>query len=277
MPKKTNSDLFAAPWLGEFGWEVSLWVPWLRWNMQHNYSGREMVAMCLKGHEHLYEDFCREVVPIPRPTKITKIDCQNVWFDGIRLRKEQFYSMVAALPGVKQARKNSVLTPFDLQTHWTHNGPPHLGKRGVYRRYGSGEKQEGWVAIHARKSTQNDHRNWAYVNWQVFAESFGAEHMISVGTLKDSWALEGVEDMRGQPLKEVCDAVSRCQVMVGPSSGPMALAMLCATNVVWWSPNPKDVPRFQKLWNPFQVHQAKAEDSWDPHPDDVEVACQKFL
>lgn len=262
----------AAPFFGEFGWEVSLWAPWLRWQMKQ-FTGRDLHVFCRAGHEYLYEDFAHQVYNRDRP-EITKVDCQNAWINGERIRQITYVSMCQTL-GQKQKKKGSIFTPLDLQTTWHGNEPPHLGKRGIYHRYGKPNGRIG-IAIHARGSSRNPERNWSAHKWDAIA-GMTEGNLCSVGHPAHSIHVRGTEDLRGLPLKALCELISCSQVVIGPSSGPLALAMLCNTPVVWWSPNSKDVPRFETLWNPFHVEQTKAADTWDPDVIEVEAACQKFL
>lgn len=267
--------MIAAPFLGEFGWEVSLWVPWLRHQMKHHFQGRDITVMCRPGHEHLYEDFVDKAMTFEMGKAPDKVDCQNVWLDGHRLTKKD-YLTIAAVALRKRLVPKDTLTPMDLRVHWSGDEPPYL-KRSEYVQYGSGEKQDGWVAVHARNSKTNADRNWPEHNWSNLMMELSAQHVIAVGSKEDALHPIGSEDLRGQPLREVCDAISRCQLIVGPSSGPLALAMLCGTAVVWWSPNEKDVHRFRIAWNPFGVEQRRAADYWNPEPIEVEAVCQRFL
>ncbi len=266
--------MIAAPFLGEFGWEVSLWVPWLRHQMQHHYQGRDLTVLCRPGHQYLYEDFCEKAMTF-EVAKQTKADCQNVWLDGHRLTKKDYLTMAAVALRQRLVPKDTI-TPHDLRVHWQGDNPPTL-RQSEYRPYGSREKQEGWIAVHARMSETNPVRNWAWNAWDKLLSEFPVEHIIAVGTKEASHAPPDTEDLRGHSLREVCDAISRCQLIVGPSSGPLALAMLCCTPVVWWSGNLKDQPRFKNAWNPFNVPTIQVATSWDPDPLEVEAACQKFL
>lgn len=270
--------MIAAPFWGEFGWECSLWAPWLRWMMQHYYSpfeGTKLMVLCRAGHEHLYEDFAA-AVPCRVPDDI-KVDCEQVWVNGVRLDKDYYRKFVRSELG-RTITKKELLTPLHLQTTWRGNQPPHLGKRGQYHCYGGEPTLEGWIGIHARMCrTKQPERNWDIAKWTSLLEELKAQHVVAVGTEDAALCPPGAEDLRGLPLRDVCLALSRCQVAVGPSSGPLALAMLCGTDVIWWSPNVKDVLRFDNLWNPFEVRTLQLVDGWDPHPDDVEAACLKFL
>lgn len=264
--------MIAAPFLGEFGWEVSMWVPWLRFQAQHPYSARDLTVMCRPGHEHLYEDFATDFLTFEVGVP-SKVDCQNVWIDGHLLRKKDYQTM-AAVAMRRKVTPRDTITPHDMRVHWHGDAPPIL-KQSEYRPYGKSNSRVG-LAFHARSSANNPDRNWPAGKWDALAESLGG-NLASVGHPDHALHVEGTEDMRGIPLKHLCDMMANSSAVVGTSSGPMALAMLCCTPVVWWSPNPKDQPRFRTAWNPFNVEEVQAAKTWDPDVIEVEASCQKFL
>ena len=61
---KSNSVVFAGPFMGEFGWELSHWVPHLRW-LRDQYRGKRLIASSYKGLEPLYFGIADEFWPLP--------------------------------------------------------------------------------------------------------------------------------------------------------------------------------------------------------------------
>jgi hypothetical protein len=279
--------LIAAPFLGEFGWHVSLWVPWLRYMMKEHYPSRELTVICKPGHEGLYADFAAKIIPY-EADGITRVDCNLAWRHGVKVDTAWYKQMVGEAAKVS-ARKSELITPLDLQHTWHGNEPPSLGKRGVYHKYGIRHPDEhGFIpdvrhiAIHARAChDKQTNRNWSPANWEEFIEAVGpvSRHFAFVGSKEGAYCSShaNAEDMRGVSITELTNIISSCGQIIGPSSGPLALAMLCETPVTWWSPNLKDVPRFERLWNPFGVETVQAADSWQPTVDQVVEACRKFL
>jgi hypothetical protein len=265
--------MIAAPFLGEFGWEVTLWVPWLRHQMLHSYQGRDLTVLCRDGHQYLYEDFCDDILTFAVGRPIDKIDCQQVWIDGHRLTKKDYLTMAAVALRKRLVPKDTI-TPMDLRVNWVGDAPPVL-KQSEYRPYGKPNGRIG-IALHARASRINPDRNWSTFKWAALAETLGG-NLASVGHPDQSLHVEGTEDLRGVSLGALCDLMSCSHAVVGPSSGPLALAMLCGTPVVWWSANLKDQPRFKNAWNPFNVEEVQAAQTWDPDVIEVEASCQKFL
>ncbi len=266
--------MIAAPFLGEFGWEVALWVPWLRHQILFHYKGRDLTVMCRPGHEYLYEDFATDFLTFEVGAP-TQIDCQQVWVDGHRLGKKDYLTMAAVAKRQRLVPKDT-LTPIDLRVHWVGDAPPIL-KQAEWRPYGKPNGRIG-IALHARASKTNPDRNWSADKWRALAETIGTScNLASVGHPDHALHVEGTEDLRGVSLKALCDLMACSNAVVGTSSGPMALAMLCCTPVVWWSGNLKDQPRFRTAWNPFNVEEVQAATSWDPDVIEVEASCQKYL
>ena len=140
-----------------------MWVPWLRWIRRNMHGGQRFVVYCHKGHEHLYEDFATEVVGI-KVEGITAVDCVSAWVEGIRLRRRDYGELVLN-HHLEKRRPINIITPLDLSYQWPPKSPPRLN-RSEHFTYGTpADKQEGWVAIHARNCKTNQERNWPMVTW----------------------------------------------------------------------------------------------------------------
>lgn len=61
---KSNSLVFAGPFLGELGWEISHWAPHVRWLRSH-YKGHHIIAASSPGRHPLYYGFVNEFWPLP--------------------------------------------------------------------------------------------------------------------------------------------------------------------------------------------------------------------
>ncbi len=61
---ESNSVVFAGPFLGEFGWELSHWAPHVRW-LRAQYPGRQLYASSYPGRQPIYNDFIDKFVPLP--------------------------------------------------------------------------------------------------------------------------------------------------------------------------------------------------------------------
>lgn len=263
------SPIWAAPFLGEFGWLVSVWVPWLRGQAQK--TDRQLSAYCQRGHEALFEDFANPVpVEVSDVLPTSSRDCHRAYRGSRQLDRLDYLRTIAV------SAQSSALTPPDLGFVWTETGAP-MAVDGVFRRYGEEVTgQRHVICVHARSVAQNDQRNWPLEKWDELLDHVG-DDAVAVGSTDGALCPTGCIDMRGVPLSEVIAVLSLSRLVIGPSSGPLPLANLCETPVVWWSGATKDAERFRSAWNPFEVQNTQAAQSWDPSVDDVVRAVQEAL
>jgi hypothetical protein len=263
--------MIVAPWHGEFGWEVALWVPWLRWVKENLYATQDFVVCCAPGHEFLYEDFTSSITPL-EIGEIRQRDCQNVWLVDEGLMRKQDYLRKLKEAGFTQ-RKDLVLTPHDIQFAWPPDSCPRPTKRSTPRLYHpEAQHLHDHVALHVRNSKQHPERNWKHGKAVAVAKALMDEgykvHCIGTGDAANT--IDGTTDFRGETLDEVAALLSNCSVIVGPSSGPLHLANFCDTPAVWWSGNEKDLARYGRHWNPFELpNRTTHEPTWDPNPEQV--------
>lgn len=71
---KSNSIVFAGPFMGEFGWELSHWVPHLRW-LREQYRGKRLIVSSYPGREPLYNGIADDFWPLPDWFVDKKYDC----------------------------------------------------------------------------------------------------------------------------------------------------------------------------------------------------------
>lgn len=268
--------MIVAPFLGEFGWEVALWVPWLRGQRNRHHKGGDFIVFCKPGHEGLYTDFASAVRPI-EVNGVTRVDCQLVWVEELgKLDKDAYGDLVEAelethIGAPKLVRKR-MITPLDMRYSWDHTGPPVPGKQCEFRQLAAGPRDDRLSVIHARSCEKKQpERNWGFNKWAELVEQIGG-HVASIGTVGQSLHMPGTENMRGVPLKELIEILGSSRVVVGPSSGPLHLANHCGMPAVWWSGNAKDQSRYETFWNPFELPNRCASATWDPDVDEV-AAC----
>lgn len=263
------SSLWAAPFLGEFGWECSVWSPFLRYQQER--LGLPMTVVCEKGKALLYGDFARVVEIEP---SIMIRDCQHALTPrGGKIVKEDYENYVTkAAGGAKKC-----ITPIDLQVTWA-GGPP-APRFHVYKSYRVKDQPpllRNTIALHARDHQHTD-RNWSMTRWEFLVGTSDLDcDFISVGSKEGSLLVPGTEDHRGIDLGELAMDLSLCEAIVGPSSGPLAFAMLCEVPVIWWSGHAKNGPRFDSVWNPFDAPVTHVANHWNPTVMEVEKACQKY-
>jgi hypothetical protein len=229
-----------------------------------------MTVLCEYGKALLYEDFAK--VFEVEPSELIR-DCQHaLTLKGAKLVREDYENRVMMIAG--GAKK--CITPIDLAVTW-RGGPP-APRFSLYKSY----KQDilfgrTRVAIHARNYQHGD-RNWSVEKWGDLVARLsvnGVKEFVSIGRKDAAFHIEGTTDGRGVSLEDLAIDLSVCDFIVGPSSGPLAFAMLCETPVVWWSGHAKNGPRFDAIWNPFDVKVTHVANNWNPTVQQVYSACPK--
>jgi len=71
---ESNSVIFAGPFLGEFGWELSHWAPHVRW-LRKQYSGKQLIVASYPGRQSLYHQFVDDFWALPDWFVDTHYDC----------------------------------------------------------------------------------------------------------------------------------------------------------------------------------------------------------
>ena len=71
---KSNSIVFAGPFMGEFGWELSHWAPHVRW-LRNQYQGKQIIVSSYSGRQPLYQGVANEFWPLPDWFVSKKYDC----------------------------------------------------------------------------------------------------------------------------------------------------------------------------------------------------------
>lgn len=264
-----KKHLIAGPWVGEFGWELFCWQSHLR---AISYQFDHVTVLGPAGHKPIYEDFVDDyrVYP-PHPIPNARPDCQNLIVDGKK------WQMLRGAMGTHSNSRTTWLQPKDVPVKW--DPVPRLKVSSKFIRFGSDPGM--WtgrfdVVFHARSRQWSPERNWPKGNWfELHAEIGNANSCVGIGTEKEAMRLT-CDDYRGESLKDQMFALHHAQLCVGPSSGPMALALLCGCPVVTWSGNRKDVPRFESVWNPFGV-KVKLLETWQPSVKSVLAAVEEML
>jgi len=72
---ESNGVVFAGPFLGEFGWELSHWMPHVRW-LRQQYKDRKIIVASYKGRHSLYQNgIADEFWSLPDWFTKEKYDC----------------------------------------------------------------------------------------------------------------------------------------------------------------------------------------------------------
>ncbi len=274
---KTNllNVLLAGPWLGDFGFEICAWVPYVR-KLAQVYE--KTVVVCEPGHEYLYRDFCDEF--------------WNHSKDGWKDR----WSIIGKEPKMPSYIKDKypdarILIPNEkrIWRGWV---------KGKFHKYGqeNNPANESYdILIHARylqpnpwydKKVVKGSRNWPYCKWLAFVEHFKKMGIAYIGSANGSRYISFGADLRGLSLDRLCNIMANSKVIVGESSGPLHLASHCGCPQVVITHNHKEKSlygktnkdRYSSLWNPFRTA-CKVIDSfeWNPPVDKIIKATENYL
>jgi len=245
---------FAQPFIGEFGWEIITWAPYLR-KLSNDYM--HMIVSSFPGMEALYTGFHCPVEFVPHRHPGRALDWRDI--STVDYDKPDLSAYTAPVDIIEP------LKSYRLQ--------------GEYIRYGTPKKDKRFnILFHARNIQKARGKNWPASKWQMLADQFF--NTASIGT-KDDMHIPGTEDMRGIPLQALMDLIAGAQVVVGQSSGVMHLASMCGTrHVVWadqktyfWETLDK---RYKETWNPLgtEVDWIDTE-NWNPSPKEVAAAINR--
>ena len=58
--------LIVGPWIGEFSYEISWWIPQIREIIKTKYSSHDIISISHQGRRKLYDDFSDTFLEIPK-------------------------------------------------------------------------------------------------------------------------------------------------------------------------------------------------------------------
>lgn len=246
------SILHAGPWVGEFGWELCSWNPFLR-HISQKYD--RVIVEGPASSEYLYE-FADEY----RPNESLSIFADEYKGRGESFSPEPGATIETPSPGKHgKPEKRSFGTsrhtrPFKTipSREWRYlpEKVEHVADvlcafrpPKVVKRKPSGKKRTLTDKEYPQKRCEQ------LVNLLIKANV----SVACIGGL-DNYYVKGSIDLRGAPLKSQCNAMAGAKVCVGPSSAPLHLASLCKTpHVVWYNriDQVSSRARYTNYWNPF--------------------------
>jgi hypothetical protein len=253
---------FAGPWIGEFGWEIMTWVPYLR-KLSHDYD--KMYISTFPGVEALYSGFHCEIEFMPRghDCRLDEWESRELWHDIL---------MEASAGNVTNENWEAYQT-----NHITPIKKYHID--GEYARYGSPVVKDVAVLFHARGIEKRAFKNWSREKWTRLAKEFpGAGSIGSLDDLMVSGGDVAHRDCRGEKLQNQMDLIASASIVIGQSSGIMHLALMCGTPIATWGDcnnfGESLEKRYKETWNPFHTPVTWIGDTWDPDPEDIMAALK---
>ena len=267
---KSNNQLIAGPWVGEFGWELFAWQGYIR---ALSKKFEKTTVICRENSQYLYRDFAdRFIVCEPQGGQSDSFFKNGVDINNLcKVVLSQNKGILEEGTTLFAPRRIG----FPPQTHYTEE--IEFGQHKIlpeYKVYGE-EGQRGYDCIfHIRSRELRKEDNWSISNWKKLKSLLGDDKKIAcIGTKGSSGCIEGADDLRDRPLEEVCTTIRNSSFAFGPSSGPMHLASLCGCPHVVWS-EPENKNRYENTWNPLDTRVLfMGECSWHPEP---EYVVEKF-
>jgi hypothetical protein len=253
------TELFAGPWLGEFGWELMQWQAVVR-AASRRYD--RTIVCSFPGRAALYADFAAEFVAHPF---IVVPDMAR----ACRGTRPSDGTIDALVPRTSTAR----LSPGERYRNLTPE----------FIRYGTPQSEyRGCLVFHARmRRDWGTGRNWPVELWERLGERLAsrgdAPPTASIGALTASTHVPHSLDLRGINLCALMDVIASAALVVGPSSGPMHLASLCGTAHLVWVGEHRLVSRYRKDWNPLQTPCRVLDCGWRPDVSLVEAEIIGYL
>lgn len=272
--------LLVGPWVGEFGFEVALWAPHARF-IARDFD--HVTVACEPGHEALYEDFAHEFELFPVPEAVVLRDCEY----GHTTPNNGDSAPRLELPPLRVA--DHWLHPYRLREvmSWPWGSMPFMpeGRSVPLKALHRTPKRNHIVAIHARSAFKQSLKSWSPQKWNELARVMfdDVTEILAIGTQVHDLDVR-VTDCRGSDLRATRAVLAMADVLVGPSSGPMAFASHCGVPCVWWADHgqPAELLYAQDgevaaCWNPHRIQHWRAADTWDPSVDEVLLAVQASL
>lgn len=234
-----NSTLVIGPFVGEFGWEVSEFQGYVRF---------------------LSKRFKRTIV-ISRPENEALYTGCNAEFVGYHpgtYNNGYFFCHEVTNPFHFDFPSDSVwLDPSRTGPHF------HKYFRQDFDRFGRRNRQVGFdVVLHGRNfSGAKSGNNWQPDSWQMLAQRLldAGLTVAAIGLPSLSVCPSGVVDCRQEKLQGQMDILASSRLCVGPSSGAIHLALLCACPVLVWTQWNTGVEfggvpnRYVNSWNPLST------------------------
>lgn len=286
------ADLFAGPWVGEFGWELFCWQGYLR-KIAPQFD--QVIVCGRSGHEVLYGDFCDQYVTyeVSEKADLAGPLCRDFEYNDVHLKYIKNYKawqraqhpedtdIVDLLPA-DFGREAIWIPPQSFLVPYTTRMKLPGFEGQEFRLYGEAEKSLAYdIIIHARavesENARKVERNWAHHKWRELLEKFSGLRVGSIGSVGGAWAFDKTEDLRGIPLAQLVNVLRSSKCIIGPSSGPMHLAALCDCPQVVWSTD-QNIGRYTVDWNPFKTKNIMiTEKGFDPDVQDVCMVLDSFL
>ena len=248
-----QESAFFGPWVGEFGHEVAWWQGWCRREAK---KFKHVIVSSYPGSMDMYEDFANELRPH-------------------ELKGEPMCGFANNLTGnFEYPIVEKVFAPPDKR--FVKKEDQDFVKFGSDNPYNDYDIIIHWC----------EHKRKNFKDWQPIIKKYKGLKIASIG-LTGKYAdgvVEGSDDLRDLPLKELSRHLAGAKAVIGPSSGAMHFASICGANmVVWgdkrtytWRQNIRD--RYEDIINPFDNKVIVLDDwEWKPPVEEIINAIAKYI
>ena len=262
---KIDNTLIAGPWIGEFGWELFAWQGYIR-SLSKHFS--KTIVICRDSSRALYEDFADSFVSCNERTGDVDSFFMHNFNINVELKKILLNNKLLNEQNVTLFPPRRIGWP--PQTHYSES--IKFGNFDIVPSYIKFQNDSNYkydYVFHARNRNLNTGNNWSHENWKKLLKLLGG-NVASIGTKSESLHVSGTDDLRGTSLKETIGIINNTSCVFGPSSGPMHLSSLCATNHVVWGDQNLSQNRYSLNWNPHKTPVLYLDDfKWQPEPEYV--------
>ncbi len=255
--------LYAGPWVGEFGWELSWWNPLIR-GMSCQYD--EVVVACRKNSVHLYE-YATEIIEISTcPTTASS-------YLGRLLTK---------MP-LRWGENGDIVSPESLYMKYKRSNHSILIPEAICINLSPKMIPQNSVDIVCNFRTGKDRKEYPQEMCDILVDLLIAVGYTvgCFGTSRD-YCPERALDFRNYNLKEQCAILGSAKCAVGHSSGAMHLASFCGCpHITWhvkrsWLNTETLIDKYRKYWNPLKTQMHYMTNNI-PQPENVVKEIEEFL
>lgn len=264
--------LIAGPWLGEFGYELCKWVPYIRYKVWGD-DYDQVVIICRSGHEYLYRDFATKYINDNTNGHTTEWLIDN------------------KSPEIKQETIDDVLKDYDNPQYTIIQPSKYIRKNEdvYFLMYGEIKNniESIDILIHARSTEKYNtgYRNWPKSRWIEIIKKYPEYKFASIGSKTESDHITKTIDLRGITISKLCGYMKKAKMLLSPSSGPAHLASLCGLPHIVWTNNKihsvigryTNKDRYKYLWNPFNTLVNVIDTSWQPSVNEVLERIKSIL
>ena len=217
-----------GPWVGEFGWEVAMFQAMVRLVIaRQRAQNRKITNVVITriNSQALYYDCADYIYWHDTPTnQAITWNVKSTEYKGPTFPPERYWHRSRQYPVMWSNYYPGLFRVFGTRDSW-------------YTSKFAAPQYDIVLAIRWRVESGPE-RNWLVKYWTrllKMLEPLGLK-VAAIGT-KDGAApppAAWVDDLRGNELGQVMAILNRATICVGPSSGPMHLAVLCGCPIVCW-------------------------------------------